>query len=139
MKYGSLILEKKEYVYLKRILNISGYAENHETQKCLARLLEELRTAQIVDDDEMPYDIIRFNSKVTITFDNGIKETVQVVIPTDRDIKTKKISILTPMGSALIGYSEDDIILWNFPNGIQKIHISKVEQEGSYKGIDITI
>merc|ERR1711916_264107 len=95
-KYGSLILEKKEYVYLKRILNISGYAEDHEVQRCLMKLSEELKTAHIVDEDEMPYDIIRFNSKVTVAFNNGIEETVQVVIPMDRDVKTKKnISINT--------------------------------------------
>ncbi len=139
MKYGSLILEKKEYVYLKRILNISGYAEDHEVQRCLMKLSEELKTAHIVDEDEMPYDIIRFNSKVTVAFNNGIEETVQVVIPMDRDVKTKKISVLTPMGSALFGYSEGDTVLWDFPNGKQQIKIVEVKQEESYKGMDIAI
>ena len=43
MKYGSLILEKKEYVYLKRILNISGYADDHEVQKSLLKLSKSLK------------------------------------------------------------------------------------------------
>ena len=139
MKYGSLILEKKEYVYIKRILNISGYAEDHETQRCLAKLSEELKTAHIVDEDEMPYDVVRFNSKVTVVFNNGIQETVQVVIPMDRDIKTNKISVLTPMGSALFGYSEGDTVLWDFPSGKQQIKITDVQQEETYKGIDVAI
>ncbi|WP_299109642.1 GreA/GreB family elongation factor [uncultured Winogradskyella sp.] len=129
MKYGSLIIEKKEYVYLKRILNISGYAEDHETQKCLMKLSDELKTAHIVDAKEVPLDIIRFNSKVTVVFENGIEKKVQLVIPMDKDVTKNKISVLTPMGSALIGYSTDDVIEWDFPNGKQQIKITEVSQE----------
>ena len=46
MKYGSLILEKKEYVYLKRILNVSAYASDFEVQRSLLKLSEELKSAQ---------------------------------------------------------------------------------------------
>ena len=139
MKYGSLILEKKEYVYLKRILNISGYSEDYETQKSLMRLSQELKTAHIVDNDEMPYDIIRFNSKVTIVFSNGMEKTIQIVVPTDKDVKNNKISILTPMGSALIGYSKEDIIVWDFPQGQQEITITDVTQDMTLSDMDITI
>jgi regulator of nucleoside diphosphate kinase len=139
MKYGSLILVKKEYVYLKRILNISGYVGDHQTQKCLTKLTEELKTAHIVDEDEMPHDVIRFNSKVVVVFENKIEKTVQVVIPTDRDVSKNKISVLTPMGSALIGYSKDDVIEWDFPNGKQKIKIAEVSQEETHSGTEIVI
>ncbi|WP_178989292.1 GreA/GreB family elongation factor [Winogradskyella schleiferi] len=139
MKYGSLILEKKEYVYLKRILNISGYAENHEIQKCLLALFEELKSAHIVDEEDIPKDVIRFNSIVKVAFNNGIEKTVQLVIPMDKDVKNNKISVLTPMGSALIGYSEGDSIIWDFPNGIQQITIAKVQQQETYSGMDIII
>ncbi len=139
MKYGSLILEKKEYVYLKRLLNISGYDGDHETQKCLTNLTEELKTAHIVDEGEMPLDVIRFNSKVTVAFDNGVEKTVQLVVPIERDLKKDKISILTPMGSALMGYSQDDSIEWDFPNGKHRITILKVIQEENHIGIDLVI
>ncbi|MBC3846331.1 GreA/GreB family elongation factor [Winogradskyella echinorum] len=139
MKYGSLILEKKEYVYLKRILNISGYAENHEIQKCLMKLSEELRTAHIADEEEMPKDVIRFNSIVTVAFNNGIEKTVQLVIPTNKDVKNNKISVLTPMGSALIGYSQEDAIIWNFPNGTQQITVKEVKQHETFSDMDIVI
>jgi regulator of nucleoside diphosphate kinase len=105
----------------------------------LAKLSEELKTANIVDEDKMPYDIVRFNSKVTVALNNGIQETLQVVIPMDRDIKTNKISVLTPMGSALFGYSKGDTVLWDFPSGKQQIKITDVQQEETYKGIDVAI
>jgi len=137
MKYGSIILEKKEYVYLKRILNISGYAEDHETQKCLMKLAEELKTAHIVDEEEMPKDIIRFNSKVTLVLENGIEKELQLVIPSERDIKHNKISILTPMGSALMGYSMDDTIIWDFPAGKQQLKIIGVKQVGKFTALEV--
>ena len=139
MRYGSLILEKKEYVYLKRILNISGYVGDHETQKCFAKLTDELKIAQIVDNDEMPDKIIRFNSKVTVVFENGLEKTVQVVIPSNKDVSQNKISILTPLGSALIGYSENDVIEWIFPKGKQVIKIKEVIQVNSCSDIDTVI
>lgn len=139
MKYGSLILEKKEYVYLKRLLNISGYEGDHDTQKCLTNLSQELKSAHIVDEEEMPQDIIRFNSNVTVAFENGIEKTVQLVVPVERDSKNNKISILTPMGSALMGYSEDDSIEWDFPNGKNRITILKVNQEENVNGIDLVL
>jgi len=139
MKYGSLIIEKKEYVYLKRILNVSGYAEDHETQKCLMKLSEELKTAQIVSEEEMPKDIIRFNSIVTLVLENGLEKKLQVVIPTERNINQNKISILTPMGSALIGYSKEDTIFWDFPGGKQQLKIIDVTQEETFSGLDIVM
>ncbi|WP_034041694.1 GreA/GreB family elongation factor [Wocania ichthyoenteri] len=139
MKYGSLILEKKEYVYLKRILNISGYVGDFNTQKSLQELTEQLKTAHILDENEMPDDVVRFNSKVTVVSDKGWEKTLQVVIPMDKDMKQSKISILTPMGSALFGYAKDDVILWEFPAGKQQLKIADVSQEEIFSGMDLVV
>ncbi|MBW2938037.1 GreA/GreB family elongation factor [Aureisphaera sp. CAU 1614] len=128
MKYGSLIIEKKEYVYVKRVLNISGYAEDFETQKSLQRLSDELKNAQIVDEEEMPEDVIRFNSRIMVYSENGWERVIQLVIPSEKDTKQSKISILTPMGAALFGYSEGDSIEWDFPSGKQQLKIVTVAQ-----------
>ena len=137
MKYGSIILEKKEYAYLKRILNISDKTSAQQTQKCLATLSEELKSAHVVEEDEMPKDVIRFNSLVTLIFENGIEKKLRLVIPSERDINQNKISVLTPMGSALIGYSTDDTIIWDFPAGKQHLKIIDVKQEEKFNTIDI--
>jgi regulator of nucleoside diphosphate kinase len=139
MKYGSLILEKKEYVYLKRILNVSGYANDFQAQKSLLKLSEELKSAHVVNEEEMPDDVIRFNSEVTVTSNNGWERTLKVVTPVDKDFKLNKISVLAPMGAALIGYSNDDIITWDFPGGTQQLKITNVSQEEANSGIDIVM
>ena len=43
------------------------------------------------------------------------------------------------MGSELIGYSKEDSIIWDFPNGTQQINIKEVKQNQTYSGIDIVI
>ncbi|MCB0462664.1 MAG: GreA/GreB family elongation factor [Flavobacteriaceae bacterium] len=135
MKYGSLILEKKEYVYLKRILNVSGYASDFQAQKSLLKLSEELKSAHIVDEEDMPQDVIRFNSKVTVVSETGWEKTLQVVNPKDRDAKQDKISVLMPMGAALFGYSNNDTVVWDFPGGTQELKITNVTQMETLRGI----
>jgi len=140
MKYGSLILEKKEYVYLKRILNISGYMEDFQTQRSLQTLSEELKNAMIVDEEDMPKDVIRFNSIIKVSStENKWEKTIQLVTPTERDVKLNKISILTPMGAALLGYSEEDTVLWDFPTGKKNLHILSVTQANDHQKIDVPI
>jgi len=139
MKYGSLILEKKEYVYIKRILNISGYVGDHEIQKSLTKFTEELKTAHILDEAEMPVDVVRLNSIVTVTSDNDWEKTIQIVQPSEKDIKHSKISILTPMGAALFGYSLNDIVRWDFPTGTKELKIIEVAQQPQNKTFDVLI
>jgi regulator of nucleoside diphosphate kinase len=136
MKYGNLILEKKEYVFLKRLLNVSNYYKDQNTINSLRILGEELSNALIYDNDEMPDDVIRFNSVITVQ--SGTWETeFQLVIPTDRDISANKISILAPMGSAVMGYAIGDSVNWSFPNGSKELKITSVKQ--ATKPIDIDV
>ncbi|GAA3790138.1 nucleoside diphosphate kinase regulator [Corallibacter vietnamensis] len=129
MKYGSIILEKKDYVDLKRLLNLSeGYKEN--TRKySIDRLKEELNQAIIAEDKDVPVDVIRFNSLVTVATNDGWENSFELVLPEESDLKTNKISILTPMGLAVIGYAESDIIDWEFPGGKKSLHIKRVKQK----------
>jgi regulator of nucleoside diphosphate kinase len=129
MKYDHLILEKKEYVCIKRVLNLSGFNLDQANKESLSKLSEELITAQVLDEEDMPLDVIRLNSKVRISTKNGWEEEVQVVIPNHGDLSKKKISILKPMGAALIGYAQGDVVTWQFPMGIQELHIVSVEQD----------
>ncbi len=136
MKYGNLILEKKEYVFLKRLLNVSNFYKDQNTKDSLKKLSAELNNAVIYDNEEMPDDVIRFNTIITVK--SGTWETeFQLVIPTERNISANKISILAPMGSAVMGYALGDSVTWNFPNGTKELEITKVKQ--AEKPIDIDV
>ena len=136
MKYGNLILEKKEYVFLKRLLNVSNYYKEPNTKDSLKKLSADLTHALIYDNDEMPNDVIRFNSVITVK--SGAWQTeFQLVIPTERNISANKISILAPMGSAVMGYALGDSVIWNFPNGKKELEITHLTQ--AEKPIDIDV
>ncbi|MEA1787547.1 GreA/GreB family elongation factor [Arenibacter sp. GZD96] len=110
MKYNSLILEKKEYVLLKRFLNLSIYSKDIDYIASIKQLSKALQFAQILDEKEMPKDIVRFNSVITLDLaESGIQE-VELVVPIKSNKKAGKISILSPLGMALIGRAGGDSI-----------------------------
>ncbi|MBD98971.1 MAG: transcription elongation factor GreAB [Verrucomicrobia bacterium] len=132
MKYGNITIEKKDFVYLKSILKVAGFDNNRETRDSLQKLESELQTAIVVDEQEMPEDVIRFNSKISLNIDGNQKFEVQLVKPALKDLEKNRISILTPMGSALIGYAKGDQLMWKFPNGLKKITILEVAHDNLY-------
>ncbi|ASO06513.1 GreA/GreB family elongation factor [Arenibacter algicola] len=139
MKYKNLIIEKKEFVLLKRYMNLMGYYKDETLLKSVKKLQEELGSAQIFDEADMPKDVIRFNTKITIVSQNGWHRTFKLVLPKDSDVKNDKVSILTPMGAAVMGYAESDSISWEFPSGEQILTIEKVEQDNQYININMVL
>jgi len=127
MKYGSIILEKKEFVTLKRLLNLSGDYKDAARKNSVLRLQNELETAIVSNEEEMPDDIIRINSEVTIVSSDGWENTFQLVSPTESNYSNNKISVLTPMGLAVIGYAQGDVIDWEFPGGIKSLQVKEVK------------
>ncbi|SEK97634.1 regulator of nucleoside diphosphate kinase [Maribacter orientalis] len=139
MKHGNLIIEKKEYVLLKRLMNLSGYYKDETLRKSVKKLLGELESAKIVEDAKMPADVVRFNSVITIGSKEGWHKTFQLVLPTESNIKEDKISITTPMGAAVIGYAEGDTIIWEFPNGVKELTIEKINHEKKHINLDMVL
>jgi regulator of nucleoside diphosphate kinase len=78
----------------------------------------ELKRATLVNNEDLPLDVVRLNSRVTIKEEkaNTIME-LMVVTPEKADIKQRKISILSPIGTALIGYKKGRKISWQVPAG----------------------
>ncbi|HLW33316.1 MAG TPA: GreA/GreB family elongation factor [Aequorivita sp.] len=136
MKYGSLVLEKKKYVFLKRLLNVSGYYKDQNTKDTLKKLSTEISSARIIDNEDMPVDVIRLHSTVSVTYGNRQME-FQLVVPTERDIAANKISVLSPMGAAVIGYAKGDVVSWNFSNGAKELTITHVKQAERPVDIDV--
>jgi len=139
MKYGNLVIEKKEYVILKRLMNLSGYYKDETLRKSVKKLVGEMESAKICDEADMPEDVIRFNTALTIVSNSGWHKKFKLVMPNAGDVKNDKISILTPMGAAVIGYSEGDTLKWEFPSGEQQLTIEKVEQEHVHIDINMVL
>ncbi|MFN0729913.1 GreA/GreB family elongation factor [Polaribacter gochangensis] len=128
MKYEKLVIEKKEFLVLKQLLNIEEQQKETTVKNHILKLREELKEAIFLDEEEMHTDVVRFNSLVTVSSeDSNWKNTFQLVVPSKSNIAEKKISILMPMGSAVMGYAKGDVIQWEFPGGIKSLEILDVK------------
>ena len=132
MKYGQLIIGKNEYDLLKVNIANSRSQEDKIYRDSINKLKIELQAAKIIEDGKMPDDVIRYNSIVCIQTPYNVERNYQIVTPEKSDIKQNKISILSPMALALFGYATGDEIEWQFPSGMNKIKIIRVNQQGKF-------
>ena len=77
------------------------------------RLLAELERAKVVADNKVPGTVARMGSSVTYRTNAGQEQTVTLVYPADADIEQGRISVMTPIGTALIGLKAGQSITWH--------------------------
>lgn len=83
-----------------------------------AHLVSELDRADVVDPRDFPPDVVTTNSRVVFEdVTTGQATEVTIVFPQDADIARGKVSVLAPVGTALLGLAEGDAIVWPFPDG----------------------
>jgi len=132
-----IIMNKLDYA---RILKCIQDGKSRKTINAAEaeNLLNELHAAKIVEPYEVPGDIVTMNSIVRIKFLKTGKEIrFQIVYPDQANMKANKISIFSPVATALIGYKVSDEIDWMVPSGLTKIRIEEIiyqpEAEGNYE------
>ena len=128
MKYEEIIIEKREYELLRQIISNADHNKDKTYKASIEKLTDELKSATIINNENMPIEVVRFNSIVTVKMPFGEPKSFQIVTPDKSDISKNKLSILAPMGLALFGYAVSDEIMWQFPSGINAIKILDVEQ-----------
>ncbi|TIO04511.1 nucleoside diphosphate kinase regulator [Mesorhizobium sp.] len=95
-------------------------------------LLMEMDRATITAAAAMPADVVRMGSAVTIRSDGGSMQHITLVYPGDADIAENKISVLTPLGTALIGAAVGQAISWKSRDGRElSVTIDAVEASPS--------
>jgi len=88
----------------------------------LKRLELELDRAELVAEAEVPDDVITMNSTVELEdLGDGEVLTYTLVYPENADASKGRISILAPLGMAMLGYRVGDEIAWPVPGGT--IHV----------------
>ena len=81
-------------------------------------LESELERADIVDARDVPPDVVTMNSRVVFEDANTGKTTeVTIVFPQEADLERGRVSVLAPVGTALLGLAQGDSIVWPFPDG----------------------
>ena len=105
----------------------------------IEELEQELNRAEIVEPTKMPQDIVTMNSIVRFFVESTKQEfELTLVYPKDMDSNGKNISILAPVGSAMLGLAIGDEIEWPKPGGgTLKVRITEIlyqpERSGDYQ------
>ena len=93
----------------------------------LQHLEEELDRANVVAPKEVPGDVITMNSRLRVRdVDSGRDLTLTIVFPSDADLEQGKISIVAPIGTALLGYRVGDTVEWRVPAGVRRLKIEEI-------------
>ena len=116
-----LIIDERAY---PRLMALAERARA-QVPELAERLIEEIERADLRPSSEMPHDVVTLGSEVTFR-QAGRDQTVQIVAPEDADIERRRISVLTPVGAALLGLSVGQRISWPMPDK----HVSVLEVVG---------
>ena len=108
-----------------------------EDERYLQELENELNRGKVVKSQDIPPNVITMNSEVYLRDLNTKEEiTYRLVFPEHADASQGWVSILAPIGTALLGYSVGDTIEWKVPAGIVKLKVEKIlyqpEAAGDY-------
>lgn len=103
----------------------------------LTSLGEELDRAHVVAATDIPADVVTMNSRLSVRdLDSGRVITFTLVFPSDADVEQDKISVLAPLGTAVLGYRLGDTFEWKMPARVRRLNLEQVlyqpEAAGDY-------
>ena len=119
-----IYISRDDYSRLRLFL---AAALNSNATDALRHLAEELDRAAVVDASALPADVVTMNS--TVEFEDlgtGEIEEYTITFPDRADLDLKRISILAPIGTALIGCRAGDLVQWSTPGGVRELKVRRV-------------
>jgi regulator of nucleoside diphosphate kinase len=122
---------------LEKLIELAGERSRRANHLYLARLEEELERAETVAPERVPADVITMRSKVRLRDLNTGEEMVYtLVFPSEANFGEGKISVLAPVGTAMLGYRVGDTIEWEVPSGRRRLKVEELiyqpEAAGDY-------
>lgn len=113
----------------KRLSLLLAAFRNGSRPPTVRRLQEELERAIILAPHEMPPRVVRLDSRVTFEdLTDGSVECYTLTLPEQANADEHRLSILAPIGTALLGYAEGDELDWETPGGVRRLRILTVDQ-----------
>lgn len=126
MTREQILITREDKKRLQRILpRLAGgdYADRED----LVLLAEEIERATEVEPADMPPDVVTLNSTARVTdLETGESRDYTIVMPGEANYEAGRISVLAPLGTALLGYRVADEIEWEVPRGVRRLRIDAV-------------
>ncbi|MCW7468478.1 nucleoside diphosphate kinase regulator [Leptospira kanakyensis] len=114
---------------------VLDYKKRNITNNNLKDLLGEMERAQKVDSHSIPPNYVTMNSVIELKNLEELEfQEFRLVFPEDANTEENKISVLAPIGTAVLGYKTGDVIHWKVPGGENQFQITKIKYQPEANG-----
>ncbi|HEX5874250.1 MAG TPA: nucleoside diphosphate kinase regulator [Pyrinomonadaceae bacterium] len=135
VKQTEIYITEPDHERLTKLIEIAREREGDANIKHLDSLEEELERAEVVQQKEVPPDVITMRSTVRLKdMDTSEEMTYQLTFPTEANYDEGKISVLAPVGTAMLGYRRGDVIEWEVPSGVRRLKVEEILYQPESKG-----
>lgn len=136
MSERTIFITEHDRSRLRQLMANAKYAE-YRGSKYFEALMGELERAVVVEPKSVPPDVVTMNSRVQLVdLESGETMEYTLVFPQDADLAKGKISVLAPIGTAMLGYRVGDVFSWQVPSGERHIKVEAIfyqpEAAGDY-------
>ena len=136
-KEASIYITELDRQRLEKLIEVAGGRNGVENHEYLRKLEHELDLAETVSPEEVPGDVITMRSKVRLKdLDTGEEMVYTLVFPSEANFDEGKISVLAPIGTAMLGYRVGSRIEWQVPSGLRRLKVEEIlyqpEAAGDY-------
>ena len=126
MNQPSIFITTKDATKLRKLIR-EAYHSEYRGSDYLKQLAEEMEKASVVNSDQIPADVITLNSTARLIDQETNEEMIYtLVFPEDADVSQGRISILAPIGTAMLGYKTGDTFEWDTPGGKRVLRVKQV-------------
>ena len=134
MQSHSIIVCDADMDRLSRLVRALRYSFSRDQQQ-LELLDQTLESAEVTSSDRIPANVVRMNSRIRIMdFETQKKDVYTLVFPENADISRGLISVLAPVGIALLGRRQGDVIEAKVPGGTRKLRVGQVSYRPGIAG-----
>ncbi len=127
MRDRQIVIPKSDAARLRDLL--AARARTEHDQGHLHELAAELERALIAEPGEAPEDVITMHTRVQVLdLVSGERRELVLVFPHEADLSAGRISVLAPLGTALLGNREGDEVEWLMPGGLRRLRVERVRR-----------
>ena len=132
-----IYITTSDYHRLSGLIEISRERNGDADREYLDQLEEELERAEVVNPEDVPHDVITMRSKVRLKdLKSGKTVMYSLVFPSEANSNEGHISVLAPIGTALLGNRSGDVVESKVPSGLRRLKVKEIlyqpEAAGNY-------
>jgi regulator of nucleoside diphosphate kinase len=136
MSTRTIYITEYDHLRLRQLINEAG-STDYRGSEYLENLELELEKSKVVTPKEVPPDVVTMNTKVRLVdLEENDEMEYTLVFPDQADLSQNKISVLAPLGTAMLGYREGDTFSFKTPRGEAKMKVKEIiyqpEASGDY-------